>query len=114
MHQGNGLVSKRVCMIVQEHYPKDVRVRKEAQSLLARGHKVWVIAVRAHDEPKQEIINGVSVYRVGMPKQRGGVLRYFIEYAVFFLAAMFRLNVLDIKERSHAGRAHGSDFEGSA
>lgn len=88
----------KACMIVQEHYPKDVRVRKEAQSLVARGHKVWVIALRADEEPVQEIVNGVSVHRVGIPKRRGGILRYLIEYGVFFLAAMFRLNVLDMQE----------------
>lgn len=99
MNCNGGVVSRKICMIVQEHYPKDVRVRKEAQSLIVRGHKVWVIALRADHEPAHEIVSGVSVHRVGLPKQRGGIPRYFIEYGVFFLAAMFKLNILDIKER---------------
>lgn len=98
MNCNGGVVSRKICMIVQEHYPKDVRVRKEAQSLVVRGHKVWVIALRTNEEPVHEIVNGVSVHRVGFPKQRGSVLRYLIEYGVFFLAAMFRLNVLDMQE----------------
>lgn len=99
MNGNGGVLSRKICMIVQEYYPKDVRVRKEAQALIVRGHKVWVIALRADGEPAHEMVHGVSVHRVGLPKQRGRISRYFIEYGVFFLAAMFRLNILDMKER---------------
>src|SRR5215813_13531387 len=92
-------MGKNVCMIVQHPYPHDVRVRKEAKALIARGHKVSVIAVCDVHEPKQELIEGVCVYRIGLPKQRAGVLRYLFEYVAFFLYAFFKLNLLDMKER---------------
>lgn len=92
-------MTKNICMIVQEHYPKDVRVRKEAHALLARGHKVSVIALRDSGESEHEIVEGVSVYRASLSKKRAGVLRYIIEYIGFFLFAVIKLNVLDRKER---------------
>ena len=95
-------MAKNICMIVQEHYPKDVRVRKEASALLARGHKVSVIAVRGAHESKQEVIDGVHVYRLALPKKRGGVFRYLFEYTAFFLCASIKLNVLDLKVRFDA------------
>lgn len=92
-------VVKNVCMIVQHPYPNDVRVRKEARALLARGHRVSVIALRDFDEPKCEIVEGVSVYRASFSKKRAGVLRYIFEYLGFFLYAFVKLNLLDKKER---------------
>ena len=92
-------MAKHVCMIVQHPYPHDIRVRKEAQALLARGHKVSVIAVGDIHESKQEIVEGVNVYRLALPKQRGGVLRYLFEYVSFFLYAFVKLNWLDMQEQ---------------
>jgi glycosyltransferase involved in cell wall biosynthesis len=92
-------VVKNVCMIVQHPYPNDVRVRKEARALLARKHRVSVIALRDFDEPKCEIVEGVSVYRGFFSKKRAGVLRYIFEYLGFFLYAFVKLNLLDRKER---------------
>ena len=92
-------MAKNVCMIVQNPYPNDVRVRKEARALLARGHRVSVIALRDFDEPEHEIVEGVSVYRASLLKKRAGVLRYIIEYIGFFLYAFIKLNLLDRKER---------------
>src|SRR5262245_8731602 len=92
-------MAKNVCMIVQHPYPNDVRVRKEAKALLARGHKVSIIAVGDVHESKQEIVEGVNVYRTVLPKQRTGALRYLFEYTTFFLYAFFKLNLLDMKEQ---------------
>ena len=92
-------MGKNVCMIVQHSYPDDTRVMKEAKTLLARGHKVSVIALRDSHELKQEIVAGVNVYRIALPKRRAGVFRYLFEYVAFFLSAFFKLNLLDIKER---------------
>lgn len=89
---------KNVCMIVQAAYPQDVRVRKEVQALLSRGHTVSVIALRHSNYPKQEVVDGVKVYRIGFPKKRSGIFRYMFEYASFFLLSFFKLNILDLRE----------------
>lgn len=90
---------KNICIIVQHYYPRDVRVRKEVMALRSHGHHVSVIALCDHNEPKKEIINGVKVYRVSLQKKRAGALRYLLEYIAFFLYSIYKLNVLDLKEK---------------
>ena len=52
-------------MIVDGAYPSDIRVRKEAESLVKNGKKVLVICPRKKDDVKKETINNVEVFRIG-------------------------------------------------
>ena len=55
---------ERITMLLENNpYPMDVRVRSEAESLVAAGHSVTVVAPRAADEPRTERIRGVEVRR---------------------------------------------------
>lgn len=68
-------------------YPQDVRVRSEAESLVAAGQTVVVIAPRASGQPARQRINGVAVRRFhainGAGRGIGGML---LEYTVAMLA----------------------------
>jgi glycosyltransferase involved in cell wall biosynthesis len=55
---------KKVLMMVENHYPFDPRVRKEALVLAAAGYQVTVIALRKKNQLAYEEINGVKVYRI--------------------------------------------------
>lgn len=92
-------MTKNICLIVQQPYPKDIRVRKEAMALLSHGHRVSVIALRNPGGTEQELVDGVKIYRAPFQKKRSGILRYLFEYVAFFLYSTFKLNVLDLKER---------------
>lgn len=52
-------------MIVDNAYPNDIRVRKQAVSLVEAGKKVLVVCPRSKSNVKKEIINGVKIHRVG-------------------------------------------------
>jgi glycosyltransferase involved in cell wall biosynthesis len=91
--------TKKICMIVQNPYPKDVRVRKEAMVLVSHGHEVSVIAIGEKNEKKEELVDGVKIHRLAFKKKRSGKGRYLVEYIGFFLYAFFKLNLLDIKEK---------------
>jgi glycosyltransferase involved in cell wall biosynthesis len=91
-------MQKRVCIIVQDYYPQDVRVRKEVRALKKKGHDVYVLALHQPGLKRHEVVDGVEVYRGGFAKRRSGVLRYVTEYASFFLFSLFRLNILDAKK----------------
>jgi glycosyltransferase involved in cell wall biosynthesis len=101
----------KILMLVENAYPSDSRVRKEAMSLTAAGHKVIVLALRANKERFHEIINGVEVYRLPemalfekvntgndntAVKQRiskiKSTLGYFFEY-LYFTSACFLLSI---------------------
>jgi len=52
-------------MVVDASYPNDIRVRKEAESLVDAGKKVVVICPHKKGEVKEEEINGVHIFRIG-------------------------------------------------
>ncbi len=52
-------------MAVDASYPNDIRVRKEAESLVDNGKKVVVICPRKKNDAKNENINGVEIFRIG-------------------------------------------------
>ena len=52
-------------MIVDGAYPGDIRVRKEAESLIEAGKKVLVVCPKKKDDKAQETVNGVEVIRIG-------------------------------------------------
>ena len=80
-----------VCMLVQNPYDIDVRVRRKAEALVAAGYSVDVLALRAAHTEKTYTLNGVNVYTVALDKKRGTLARYVFEYIVFFLWAFVRL-----------------------
>jgi len=51
-------------MLVENQYPRDTRVRNEATALVSRGLRVTVIALGGPGEPRREVVNGVTVYRL--------------------------------------------------
>ncbi len=68
-------------------YPQDIRVRQEAESLVAAGHHVEVIAPRAAGQARLERVMGVSVRRFRVIDGAGrGVLAVLIEYLTATLA----------------------------
>jgi glycosyltransferase involved in cell wall biosynthesis len=90
---------KSICLIVQNSYPSDVRIRKYAQTLVRRGHKVVVIASRFQGQPHHEFIDGAEVFRIPPTKKRAGKLSYVCDYLVFFFLAFLQLNWLDLRRR---------------
>jgi glycosyltransferase involved in cell wall biosynthesis len=66
-------------------YPRDVRVRLEAESLVAAGYDVSVVAPRAPGERANDVVEGVVVRRFRVPEGRG-LLGFLLEYLVATIA----------------------------
>ena len=72
----------RIAMLLENNpYPQDVRVRREAESLVAAGHDVTVHAPRAPGQPRRESVSGVRVRRFSLPEARAGSMAFVTEYA---------------------------------
>jgi len=54
----------RVCMVAYTFYEEDNRVRRYAEALAKRGDQVDAVALRKGGQPKEEILNGVHIYRI--------------------------------------------------
>jgi glycosyltransferase involved in cell wall biosynthesis len=90
---------KSVCLVVQNAYPADVRIRKYAQILQENGHRVVVLASRSRGQRYHEKVDGVDVFRVPPGKRRAGRMAYVFDYFAFFCFAFIQLNILDLKKR---------------
>jgi glycosyltransferase involved in cell wall biosynthesis len=78
----------RVLMLVENcSYPRDVRVRREAESLAGAGCDVSVICPALKGQARREKVNGVRVYRYAAPPEARGQLGYVVEYGYSLLAA---------------------------
>jgi len=59
---------KSVCMLLQNPYDGDVRVRRKAEALVAAGYSVDVLALRASAGKRTYSLNGVTVRTVGLAR----------------------------------------------
>jgi glycosyltransferase involved in cell wall biosynthesis len=93
-------MNRKVGMVVYQYYPRDQRVRKEAEALVRNGFNVEVICPRKPGEGRREKINGVQVLRLPMQMERsGGMLGYAYQYLMFFALATFAVKVGHIRKR---------------
>lgn len=82
---------KSVCLVVQNVYDTDPRVRRKAEALVDAGYSVDVLAIRAPRGRKNYLLNGVNIRTLSLGKKRGSQLRYLFEYAIFFLWVAVRV-----------------------
>lgn len=76
-------------MVVHAYYPVgEPRVEREAKAALQAGYRVDVVCLRRGEEPKQEIVDGIEIHRVGVVHRRGASsLKMLGEYLAFALLA---------------------------
>jgi glycosyltransferase involved in cell wall biosynthesis len=85
---------KRVLMWLENlPYPRDIRVRQEADALVASGYQVSVICPAGPKQPWRERIAGVYVFRYPAPPAANSFLGYIWEYG-YSLLASFVLSLL--------------------
>ena len=51
-------------MVVLSSFPRDVRVRREAEALMQEGNVVDVICITRRGEPRVELVNNIQTYRI--------------------------------------------------
>ena len=56
----------KVCMLLHEFYPNDIRVSKEAKALLSEGFEIHLICLKRKDEPESAVVEGIQVHRIAM------------------------------------------------
>lgn len=82
----------RIAMVGSFYYRANPGVRRMAEALAAHGYAVEVVSQTEPDAPAREVIAGVRVHRVGLPRYRGDSLAaYAVAYASFFLQAAITL-----------------------
>jgi glycosyltransferase involved in cell wall biosynthesis len=89
----------QVCVIVQQVYDVDVRVRRKVDALVAAGYSVDVLALRPPRGENTYVLNGVNVHTMSLGKLRGSPARYVFEYLAFFVWTFVKLSILMRRRR---------------
>ena len=90
---------KSVCLVVQNVYDIDSRLRRKAEALVSAGYSVDVLALAPTQRKGTYTLDSVNVYTVSLGKKRGSLPRYVFEYAAFFVWAFVRLFLLMRRRR---------------
>jgi len=102
-----------VCMPVYARYELDNRVRRYAEALAGRGHRVEVLALRMSGEPRFEIINGVRISRI-QTRTYGdrSPLNYLLRLVAFLLRSFLRISLVHLRQPFDLVHVHSvPDFE---
>jgi glycosyltransferase involved in cell wall biosynthesis len=79
----------KVLLLVENNgYPRDFRVRREAQALFEHGCQVEVVCPREEGQGWHEVIDGVEVFRFPAPPNGTGVMGYLLEFGYATLATL--------------------------
>ncbi len=95
------------CMIVLAYYPLgETRVQREAETLVAQGHRVDVLCLRDKGEPAEETFKGVHIYRLPARIRKTNLVMQFVNYLYFMLLAALKLARLHQKTPYDSVQAH--------
>jgi glycosyltransferase involved in cell wall biosynthesis len=72
-------------------------VRREAEALKEAGFDVDVLCVTSPEQPGEELIDGIHVYRLPPQRKKGRVARYLLEYFTFFFLVAVKLTLLHLQ-----------------
>jgi glycosyltransferase involved in cell wall biosynthesis len=99
--------TRPVAMLAHSYYEEDPRVRREAETLAAAGHRVVVFALRRPGDPTHETVAGVEVRRLGVQRHQGASLAVYIaEYLAFFVRSMVALTGAHVRRRFGLVQVH--------
>jgi len=86
-----------VLMIVENYYPMDIRVQREAVSL-SKKYSITILAIKQKGAPFFDIVDGIRVFRCPpLPQLRPRKIGYFLEYLYLTLiSCLFFLITLPI------------------
>jgi len=82
------LHSKRAAVVVFSNFPFDPRPRRAAEALRDAGMTVDIICLKENDKDLSfEELDGITVRRLPITRQRGGKIVYLWQYASFILSS---------------------------
>ena len=98
---------RHVCMLAYTDYAIDARVRREAETLAARGFVVRCLTTRSGDCRRRFTLNGVWVQELPIAKYRGkSTAAYAASYLAFTIAAAAVCAGLLVRRRLDVVHAH--------
>ena len=96
-------------MILDEFFPPDIRVEKEARSLIKTGHEIHLICINERDQDNEEVVAGIRVHRLtSLGKFIDKICGLF--YAISFIHLRWLLYIKSIVKRYSIEVLHVHDL----
>ena len=89
----------RVCVVRNNYYPRDAKLRREVEALVNAGYAVDVVCLRNGDQRLRETSGGATVWRLPIGHRRGSFARYVLEYTVVVALAAALIGALHVRRR---------------
>ena len=90
----------RVCMVAYSFYETDNRVMRYAETLAQRGDHVDVLALRRHDLPREEILDGIHLFRLQRRElNEKGRFSYLARITQFLFRAMYQVSARHLRHK---------------
>lgn len=101
------LCAKHAAVVLYSGYPSDPRPRRELQALLDQGMSIDLICLRdGPADPPGEVTGHLRITRLPIQHKRSGKLRYFWQYARFFLHSFLLLSARSFRRRYDLVHVH--------
>ncbi len=93
-------------------YPRDPRVRREAECLVADGYAVYVIALRPRSGAPTHGVDLAGLYELPLSLRRGNRIRYLYQYLMFLLLSTLLLFWINLRKPLDLVHVHSlPDFQ---
>lgn len=100
----------KILMLLDRFFPPDIRIEKEARSLLKAGHEVFLLSAGKKDMPNEETVEGIRVIRKKLPKNFPRRAWNFFCFQVFFIHPFWKKALEDAVKHYRVEAIHTHDL----
>lgn len=99
-----------ICMVIFAPFPPDIRVEKEARTLIAAGHKIVILSLGRKGIKEIEELNGITILRI-YPKNLFRRIFDFLCFNLFFVNFLWRHKISETVEKYNINAIHVHDLD---
>lgn len=97
-------------MLLDKVFPPDIRIAKEARTLLSAGHQVFLLSRGNNDLPSEELIDGIRVFRKNESRKLPKKAWDFFQFLAFFVHPFWENALREAAIRCQAEVIHVHDL----
>jgi glycosyltransferase involved in cell wall biosynthesis len=98
-------------MVLSDNFfPPDIRVEKEAKTLIDNGHEVHLLAIGKAEQQREEMVNNIHVHGVNPPFYNKPMIGYFFYFFHFRYWLAFKIERMIKKYSYEALHVHDLPF----
>ncbi len=99
----------KILMILNKHFPPDIRVEKEAKALINAGYEVYLLSLGKKGIPESENINGINIIRTPPQSFLSKAWRFFW-FSIFFDNPLWKRYLRDVIKQYEIDVVHVHDL----